>query len=105
MLSTKDLFSISGTGVIAFVSNPDFESPADSNQDNIYNLNIEASDGTDSVIQAVTVEVSNIEKPKTNGESNPIKQVKKIFARFVVLALVAVVVYSCGKKSDSIIIT
>ena len=63
----KDLFSISGTGVIAFVSNPDFESPADSNQDNIYNLNIEASDGTDSVIQAVTVEVSNIE-----NEGNPI---------------------------------
>jgi len=28
-------------------------------------------------------------------------QVKKIFTRFVVLALVAVVVYSCGKKSDS----
>ena len=26
---------------------------------------------------------------------------KKIFTRFVVLALVAVVVYSCGKKSDS----
>ena len=63
----KDLFSISGTGAIAFVSNPDFETPADTGQNNIYNLNVEASDGTDSVSQAVSIEVSDIE-----NEGNPI---------------------------------
>ena len=63
----KDLFSISGTGAIAFVSNPDFEAPADTGQNNIYNLIVEASDGTDSVSQDVSVEVSNIE-----NEGNPI---------------------------------
>ena len=63
----KDLFSISGTGAIAFVSNPDFETPADTGQNNIYNLNVEASDGTDSVSQAISIEVSDIE-----NEGNPI---------------------------------
>ena len=63
----KDLFSISGTGSIFFTSNPDFESPADANQDNIYNITIEASDGVAVASQAVTVEVSNVE-----NEGNPI---------------------------------
>ena len=63
----KDLFSISGTGAITFSSNPDYENPADSGQDNIYNINVEASDGSDSVSQAITIEILDVE-----NEGNPI---------------------------------
>ena len=63
----KDLFSISGTGAITFLSNPDYENPADSGQDNIYNINVEASDGSDSVSQAITIEILDVE-----NEGNPI---------------------------------
>ena len=38
------LFSISGNAV-SFVGAPDYENPSDSNGDNIYNLNVIASDG------------------------------------------------------------
>ena len=38
------LFSISGNAV-SFVGAPDYENPSDTNGDNIYNLNVIASDG------------------------------------------------------------
>ncbi len=63
----KDLLTISGTGAIAFASNPDFETPGDSDQNNIYSITVEATDGTDSISQAITVEVLNVE-----NEGNPV---------------------------------
>ena len=48
----------SSTGALAFVSAPDFESPADSNADNNYELRIQASDGTLTDTQALTVTVT-----------------------------------------------
>ena len=63
----KDLFAISGTGSITFVSNPDFENPSDSGQDNIYDINVVASDGTDTVTQAITIQILDVE-----NEGNPV---------------------------------
>jgi hypothetical protein len=63
----KELFAISGTGSITFVSNPDFENPSDSGQDNIYDINVVASDGTDSVTQAITIQILDVE-----NEGNPV---------------------------------
>ena len=63
----KDLLTISGTGAIAFASNPDFEAPGDADQNNIYSITVEATDGTDSISQAITVEVLNVE-----NEGNPV---------------------------------
>ena len=39
-----DDFTISDTGVLAFASPPDYESPADSGRDNVYEVTVEARD-------------------------------------------------------------
>ena len=46
-----------GTGALSFVNAPDFESPADSNADNLYQVTVRASDGSLSDDQALTVSV------------------------------------------------
>ena len=67
-------YSISGTdsalfaidpssGALAFQQAPDFENPSDSNQDNTYELNITASDGSNQGAQALTITVSNVNEP------------------------------------------
>ena len=48
------------SGAIAFTSPPDFEAPQDSNQDNTYELVINASDGSNSASQELNVSVSNL---------------------------------------------
>lgn len=54
-------FSInSTTGVLTFASAPDFENPQDAGADNVYNVNVVASDGTDSDTQALTVTVTDV---------------------------------------------
>ncbi len=49
-------FSISTTGVLSFKSSPDYESPNDGDDDNVYELTIRASDG--SLTSALDVEVT-----------------------------------------------
>ena len=58
-------FTIAG-GVLAFVKSPDFEKPADADEDNIYDVVVEATDGTGHVgRKAVTVEVTNVDEAGT----------------------------------------
>ena len=45
--SDSDLFSISTSGVISFLTAPDYEAPADANGDNSYELSIELSDSSE----------------------------------------------------------
>ena len=52
------LFSIKG-GELAFAAAPDFESPADMDGDNLYQVTVVASDGTNMPTLDVTVEVTN----------------------------------------------
>ena len=53
-------FSINATsGALAFLSPPDFEKPTDQGLDNHYQLNIEASDGSNSASLAFTVEITD----------------------------------------------
>jgi len=59
--------SISTSGAISFKSNPDFETPADTNADNIYEITIEASDGIDSVSDDLIITILDVE-----NEGNPI---------------------------------
>ncbi len=55
------LFSIgSGSGVLAFITAPDFEAPADANADNKYEVTVKASDGTDFDTQAITITVTDL---------------------------------------------
>lgn len=55
------LFAIgSNTGVVSFVSAPDFENPADANSDNEYLLTIRANDGANDADLSISISVSDI---------------------------------------------
>ena len=51
--------SISSAGVLTFSPSPNYESPADANTDNIYMVVVNANDGTNDAMKAVTVTVTN----------------------------------------------
>ena len=50
------------SGVLAFISAPDHENPADNNADNTYELELSVFDGTHTTTQAITVAVANIDE-------------------------------------------
>jgi hypothetical protein len=55
------LFSInSTTGELTFNTAPDYETPTDANTDNVYEVTVEASDGTNIDTQAISVTVTDV---------------------------------------------
>ena len=69
-LSGADMgdFNISGSGgVFSFATSPDFESPADADTDNVYELTVEADDGTNTATRSVTVTVTDVDEDGTTG--------------------------------------
>ena len=57
----QPITSAGDLGTIRFNARPDFESPADANGDNTYELTISVSDGsTDAVTQAITIVVTDV---------------------------------------------
>ena len=56
----SSLFSISSSGVITFNSAPDYEAPGDAGTDNSYAVTVMVGDGTDTVSQAVVINVQNV---------------------------------------------
>ena len=52
-------------GVLAFAAPPDFETPADSGEDNTYEVTVTASDGTNEDTEDVRIQVTNVEEPGT----------------------------------------
>ncbi len=48
------------TGVVTFVTSPDFEAPTDAGANNVYDLQVTASDGTLSVAQSIAVTVTAV---------------------------------------------
>ena len=65
-----ELFSIEGsTGELSFFSPPEYEMPWDNNQDNRYQLEIQASDGTHQVTQFLTIAVAD--DPSDGGKFAP----------------------------------
>ncbi|MCC0052187.1 MAG: cadherin domain-containing protein, partial [Rhodobiaceae bacterium] len=58
------LFTIdAGTGALSFTAAPDFENPGDANTDNVYEVTVEASDGSLKESQALSVSVTNLDAP------------------------------------------
>ena len=55
-------FSISSAGVLTFMASPNYESPADANTDNTYMVMVNANDGTNDAMKAVSVRVTNEEE-------------------------------------------
>ena len=65
----SDDLSISDAGVLSFVSSPDYESPADANTDNVYEVTVEASSGDMTATLDVQVTVTNVnESPVLSGD-------------------------------------
>ena len=50
------------SGVLAFDPTPDYETPLDSDGDNVYQLTLSAFDGANTTTQAITVNVANIDE-------------------------------------------
>ena len=66
------LFSLSNDGMLTFNVSPDFESPADADMDNMYEVTLEANDGTYIDTHDVTVTVTNVaELGMVSGDAAP----------------------------------
>ena len=55
-------FSISSSGVLTFRTSPNFESPADANRDNTYEVSVTGSSGNIQDTLVVTVDVANVDE-------------------------------------------
>ena len=56
----SDDFSISNSGALGFSSPPDYESPSDSGADNVYEVTINASDGTNTATLDMAITVTDV---------------------------------------------
>ena len=57
----KDLFTINAsTGVLSFIAGPDYEDPSDTGGDNLYDIEITVSDGTNDTTQALIISVTDL---------------------------------------------
>ena len=68
LLSTADssLFTLDpSSGVLSFNQAPDFETPADDNSDNTYELELSVDDGANTSSQAITVTVTDVDEAPT----------------------------------------
>ena len=64
----NDLFDIdAATGAVTFKTAPDFEAPADANSDNVYDITVQASDGTDTTTQTVAITVNDVDETPVNA--------------------------------------
>lgn len=60
------LFTIDATNQLKFISAPDYEAPADAGLDNVYNVDVRASDGSGGVaIQSISVTVTPVNEEQT----------------------------------------
>ena len=65
-------FEMSGGGQLSFRVAPDYESPADADRDNVYNVTVQARDGSHAISLDVTVMVTDInEPPAITGNATP----------------------------------
>ena len=79
-----DDFNIdSSSGAISFVSTPDYENPTDENEDNVYELTFEVSDGTTATLQELVITVIDVNEydvsfsalsPDSNPSANEIAE-------------------------------
>ena len=60
------LFNINATtGVVTFKSSPNYEAPADAGGNNVYDVKVTASDGTNSATKDVAISVTNVNEAPT----------------------------------------
>jgi VCBS repeat-containing protein len=59
-------FSITPTGVLSFQVAPNFEAPTDTGTNNVYEVQVQATDGTNAVTQTISVTVTNVNEAPVN---------------------------------------
>ena len=60
------LFNINSvTGAVSFKASPNYEAPTDSGHNNVYDITVKASDGTNTASQAVAITVANVNEAPT----------------------------------------
>lgn len=64
------LFDTSASGGLTFKAAPNFEAPADQGSNNIYNVTINISDGENTITQAATITVTNVNEAPTFSTAN-----------------------------------
>ena len=57
-----DDFTLSTDGALAFAAAPDYENPGDADGDNVYEVTVQVSDGTDTDTEDVVVTVENVDE-------------------------------------------
>ena len=55
-----DAFSLTAAGVLTFTAAPDYETPTDDDEDNVYAVTVEVSDGANTDTAALEVTVTNV---------------------------------------------
>ena len=55
-------FEISNAGMLTFRTTPNYEAPADAGTDNVYQVTVEANDGTNTATKAVTIMVTDVDE-------------------------------------------
>ena len=58
--SDKDFFEINATGALFFIHSPDYESNASISRSHLFNLEVNATDGTAVVSQMFTIQITNL---------------------------------------------
>ena len=65
----KALFNIDGkTGAVTFKASPDYENPDDAGKNHVYDIVVQASDGTNAATKAVAITVTNVSEPNITGK-------------------------------------
>ena len=64
-IEDEDSFAISQSGVLTFMASPSYEPPGDEDDDNVYRVTVQASDGIQIGYSKVTVHVTDIEETGT----------------------------------------
>ncbi|WP_283610253.1 IPT/TIG domain-containing protein [Faecalispora anaeroviscerum] len=67
----KDRFNIdSSSGEVTFIGAPDYETPQDLDKDNVYDITVKATDGTDEATQDVAITVTDIDDVNFSDSDN-----------------------------------
>jgi VCBS repeat-containing protein len=63
---------VAGTGALSFITAPDFDIPGDANADNVYQVQVTATDGVNPVVQSISVTITNVnEGPVFSSSATP----------------------------------
>ncbi|MBN4056081.1 FG-GAP repeat protein, partial [bacterium AH-315-J23] len=83
------LFAINTTtGVVTFINPPDFEAPSDAGGDNVYDIIVSASDGTNTTDQSVAIAVTDINEPvfSSDAEASIVEKQQTATAAYTAVA-------------------